>query len=67
MKKNVGSIDKGIRILVALILVVLYFTNVISGTIGIILLALSAVFVITSLLSYCPIWQVLGLNTMKKE
>ncbi len=67
MKKNVGSIDKGIRILVALIMVVLYFTNVISGTIGIILLALSAVFVITSLLSYCPIWQVLGLNTMKKE
>jgi hypothetical protein len=67
MKKNVGSIDKGIRILVALILVVLYFTNVISGTLGIIILALSAVFVITSLLSFCPIWKVLGLNTMKKE
>jgi hypothetical protein len=67
MKKNVGSIDKGVRILIALIMVVLYFTNVISGTLGIILLALSAVFVVTSLLSYCPIWHALGLNTMKKQ
>ena len=67
MKKNVGTIDKVIRILVAVVVVVLYFTNVISGTLGIILLALAAVFVATSLLSFCPIWLALGLSTRKKE
>jgi hypothetical protein len=66
MKKNVGTIDKTIRILIAVVLVVLYFTHVISGVLGIILLALSAVLVVTSLFSFCPIWQVLGLRTTKK-
>jgi len=67
MKKNVGTIDKAIRILVAVVVVILYFTNVISGTLGIVLLALSAIFVVTSLLSFCPIWQVIGISTRKKE
>jgi hypothetical protein len=67
MKKNVGTIDKAIRILVAVIVVVLYFTHVISGVLAIILLALSAIFVVTSLLSFCPIWLALGLSTRKKE
>ena len=67
MKKNVGTIDKVIRILVAVVVVVLYFTNVISGTLGIVLLALAAIFVATSLLSFCPIWLALGLSTRKKE
>ena len=66
MKKNVGTIDKTVRILIAVVMVVLYFTHVISGVLAIIFLALSAVFVVTSLLSYCPIWQVFGLSTMKK-
>ena len=67
MKKNVGTIDKAIRILVALVVVALYFTNVISGVLAIVLLALAAVFVVTSLLSFCPIWLALGLSTRKKE
>jgi hypothetical protein len=67
MKKNIGTIDKVIRILVAVVVVVLYFTNVVSGTLGLVLLALSAIFVVTSLLSICPIWMALGLSTRKKE
>ena len=67
MKKKVGTIDKAIRILVAVVVVVLYFTHVISGVLAIVLLALSAVFVVTSLLSFCPIWLALGLSTRKKE
>jgi hypothetical protein len=67
MKKNVGTIDKVIRILIAVVVVTLYFTNVISGTLGIILLALSAVLVVTSLLSFCPLYLALGLNSDKKE
>jgi hypothetical protein len=67
MKKNMGTIDKVIRILVSVLVVILYFTNVISGTWGIILLALAAVLVATTVLSFCPIWLALGFSTMKKE
>jgi hypothetical protein len=66
MKKNIGTIDRVIRILIAVVAVVLYLTNVISGTTGIILLALSAIFVVTSILSFCPIWKALGVSTRKK-
>jgi len=62
-----GTIDKTIRILVAVVVVVLYFTHVISGVLAIILLALSAIFVVTSLLSFCPLYLPLGLSTRKKE
>jgi Protein of unknown function (DUF2892) len=67
MKKNMGTIDKTIRILVAVVVVVLYFTHVISGILAIILLALSAIFVVTSLISFCPLYLPLGLSTRKKE
>ena len=67
MKKNVGTTDKVIRILIAVVVVVLFFTHVISGTLGIILLILAAVLVATSLISLCPIWLALGINTKKKE
>lgn len=67
MKKNVGTIDKAIRILVAVVVVVLYLTHVISGALAIILLALAAIFVVTSILSFCPIWRIFGLSTSKKE
>ena len=67
MKKNVGTIDKVIRIVVALLVVVLYFTHVITGILAIVLLALAAVFVITALLSFCPIWTIFGLSTTKKQ
>jgi hypothetical protein len=67
MKKNMGTIDKVIRILVAVILLVMYFTHVVSGTLGIILLVLAAVFVATSLLGICPLYLPLGIKTGKKE
>ena len=66
MKPNVGTIDKVIRIALAVLVAILYFTNVITGTIGIILLVLAGVFVLTSLVSFCPIWAVFGVNTRKK-
>ncbi len=67
MKKNMGTIDKSVRILIAAVVVLLFFTNVISGVLAYILLALSAVFVLTSLMSFCPLYLPLGLNTKKKE
>lgn len=63
MKKNMGGADKIIRIIIAAIVALLYFTNVITGTFGIILLILAGVFVLTSLISFCPIYTLLGINT----
>jgi len=67
MKKNMGTTDKVIRILIAVIITVLYFTNVLEGTLGIVLLILAGVFVLTSLIGFCPLYMPLGINTGKKE
>ena len=67
MKKNMGTVDKTIRIFVAAIVALLYFTGVISGTLAIILMVFAIIFVITSLFSVCPLYPLLGMNTRKKE
>ncbi|MFY9154053.1 MAG: DUF2892 domain-containing protein [Prolixibacteraceae bacterium] len=67
MKKNMGSADRIIRAIVAAILAILYFTGVVSGTVGIVLLVLSGVFVLTSLISFCPLYFPFGIHTNKKE
>ena len=63
MKKNMGSADKMIRLIVAVVITVLFFTNIISGTLGIILLVFAGVFVATSLISFCPLYTIFGINT----
>jgi hypothetical protein len=67
MKKNMGSTDKLIRSIAAVIMAILYFTGVVPGTIGLILLVLAVVFVFTSVISFCPLYIPLGLSTCKKE
>ena len=67
MKKNMGTIDKIIRILIAVVVVILYFTAVISGTIAIVLLILSGIFILTSLIGTCPLYLPFGISTIKKK
>ena len=67
MKKNMGSTDRLVRFLIAAVIAVLYFTNAISGTWGIVLLVLAGVFVLTSLVSFCPLYAPFGLNTCKTQ
>ncbi len=67
MKKNVISLDKVIRILIAAGIVVLFLMNVISGTLGIVLLVVAGVLVLTSLLGFCPLYWLLGISTLKKK
>jgi predicted membrane-bound mannosyltransferase len=67
MKKNVGSTDKVIRIILAIIGVVLFLTNVVSGTLGYIVLAIAAILVITSIISFCPLYVPFKINTGKKN
>lgn len=67
MKKNMGNIDKTIRILVALVIFALYYTNQISGITAIIGLILSGIFILTSFMSFCPLYLPFGISTRKKE
>ncbi len=62
-----GTADKIIRILVAIIITVLYFTHVISGTAAIVLLIIAGVFILTSFISFCPLYWPFGISTRKKE
>ncbi|MFA7327484.1 MAG: DUF2892 domain-containing protein [Candidatus Kapaibacterium sp.] len=65
MKKNMGSADKILRIIIAVVIAVLYFTDVIPGLLGTILLVLAVVFVLTSLVSFCPLYTIFGIKTCK--
>jgi len=67
MTKNMGSTDRIIRLLVAVGIAALYFTNTISGTLAIILGIVAVVFVATSMVSFCPLYAALKLSTQKKQ
>jgi hypothetical protein len=67
MKANMGSSDRIIRILLAIVFAALYFTGTVTGTFGIVLLVLGGVFVATSLISFCPLYTIFGMNTCKKK
>jgi hypothetical protein len=63
MKKNVGNTDRVIRLILAAVFAVLYFTGTVTGTVGLVLVALGAIFALTSIVSFCPIYAIVGLNT----
>lgn len=65
MKKNMGTADRAIRLLAAAIFAALYFTGTVTGAFGIVLIVFAAVFVLTSLVSFCPLYTLLGINTCK--
>jgi hypothetical protein len=67
MKPNMGTVDKAVRILAAVVIAGLYFANVISGTLAIILLVVAGAFIVTSMISFCPLYWPLGISTRKKE
>jgi hypothetical protein len=67
MKKNMGSVDRIVRIVLAVIFAALYFANVVTGTLGIILLVLGVVFLLTSTISFCPLYAPFGISTCKTK
>jgi hypothetical protein len=67
MKRNMGIVDRSIRILIAMVIAVLFFMEIIPGTLGIILLIAAGVFVLTSIISFCPLYTLLGINTCKTK
>lgn len=67
MHKNMGSADRIIRIIIAALISALYFNGVLSGTWGIVLMVLAVVFVLTSFMSFCPLYLPFNINTCKKK
>ena len=67
MKNNMGSADRIIRVIIAATIAGLFFAKIITGTLGIILLVLAGVFVLTSLVSFCPLYLPFGISTCKKD
>lgn len=67
MKKNMGGADRMIRFIIAIGVAALYYFNVIEGTLAYVLMALAAIFVLTSFVSFCPIYTLMGLNTSKEK
>ena len=63
MKKIMGSADRIIRIIIAVVVASLYYTDVISGTLGIVLMVLAGIFLLTSFISFCPIYAPFGIKT----
>jgi hypothetical protein len=66
MKKNIGTADKAVRLLFAITVAILYFTNVISGTLAIVLGVFAVTFVATAFISFCPLYLPFGINTIKR-
>lgn len=64
-----SSADKIIRLIISAIMVILYFTDIVEGIVGMILLILAAVFTVTSIISYCPLYAIFGISTcpIKKQ
>ena len=67
MKKNMGSYDKLIRLVVAIVLIILYYKGAFGSTLGIVVLVVAFVLTLTSLMSFCPLYTLFGLNTCKKK
>lgn len=66
MKANLGSADRIIRLLVAAAIVLLYFLDLINGTIATVLLIIAVVFAFTAIINFCPLYSIFGLRTNKK-
>ena len=67
MKKNMGVTDKRIRVFIAVLLFFFFFFKVIEGTLGMIGLGLALIFVITSFISFCPLYAPFGITTCKRK
>jgi ABC-type uncharacterized transport system permease subunit len=65
MKKNVGSIDKIVRLVIAVIAVYVAYKGMVASPWDYVLYAVAAIMVITSLMGSCPLFSIFGINTCK--
>lgn len=67
MKRNMGNTDKIIRVILAVVFGLLYFTGTVEGTVGLVLMVLGVVFLLTALINFCPLYYPFKLSTYKKK
>ncbi|SHJ02663.1 YgaP family membrane protein [Algibacter luteus] len=67
MKKNIGNLDKGLRVIIAITVALLYYFNVITGTLAYILMVVAIILLITSFINFCSIYSILGVNSVKSK
>ncbi|MBP6334236.1 MAG: DUF2892 domain-containing protein [Bacteroidia bacterium] len=67
MKKNMGNSDRLIRVAIAIVLIILKTAGIVSGTWGTVLVIFAGVLILTSLISFCPMYLPFGLNTCKNN
>ena len=65
MKKNMGSLDRTLRIFIALVMIVLYLNKTIAGTWGFMVFTIAAIFLLTSIFGFCPLYRIFGFKTRK--
>ncbi len=67
MKKNMGTADKSVRVALAIAVAALYYFDVIEGTLAYVLMAFAIVFLLTSFISFCPLYTLIGVDTCKRK
>ncbi len=67
MKKNMGALDKSLRVLAAIFIALLYYLDILNGMVAYVLMAVAIVFLITSFVNFCPLYAILGVNTCKRK
>ena len=67
MKNNMGGLDKSIRVILALVAGLLVYFEVVDGALAYMLLAITGIFVITSLVGFCPLYGIFGINSCRKK
>ena len=67
MKPNMGTADRVIRVILATVMAILYFTDTVDGTLGMVMLVLAAVFLLTSFMRFCPLYAPFGISTCKTK
>lgn len=67
MKANMGLLDRAIRLIITFVIFGLYYANVISGTLAIVLIVVAGIFFLTSLMGFCPLYTIFGISTRKKS
>lgn len=65
MKRNLGNLDKGVRVLIAVTVAILYYFNIIEGTLAYILMAAGIILLVTSLINFCPLYRIIGINSCR--
>ena len=67
MKRNMGAVDRLVRLVVALLIIIAYYQEIVTGILAIVILIVSGIFVLTSLVSVCPLYSIFGIKTCPAE